>query len=126
MWIKWMPLRYFLSFLLAIILPPIIYSLCVAISPFYLLFTIFYKVPKKMFKCIKYELKGFIRLTTFIFMIIILTIPLAILWFTLIITISTILLVLYYPFIIILMLIMFFRHCNISPKSKQKLSSEQQ
>ena len=126
MWIKWMPLRYFLTFLLAIILPPIVYSICVAISPFYSLFTIFYKVPIKIFKWIKYKLKGCILLITSIFMIIILTIPLACLWLSLISIISTILLVLYYPFMIILMLFMFFRHCNISPKSKQKLSSEQQ
>jgi len=119
-----MPIRYFLTFLLAIVVPPIIYSICVAISPFYLLYIIFYKIPIKIFEWIEYKLRGCIRLIAFILLIIILTIPIACLWLSFISITSTIILVFYYPFMMILMLIMFFRHCNISPKSKQKLSSE--
>ena len=126
MCIKWMPLRYFLTFIFAIIAPPIIYCLAIVLSPFALLFCLFCYIP--IYICESCDLRCRNRFSKFcrLFFVFTFYIPVVIALASIvlitggvcILIAASILLPLYYPFMIILMLVMLSRHCNILPKSK--------
>ena len=137
MFIKFMPLRYFLIFILCIIFPVILYAAaaifaCV-VGPVALLGFLLLFIPYHICSSLKKFNLGdvqFIIGVFFIFFAIPFCQALACAGLlglaSLIACIVTILLVLYYPFMFVLIIIMLFRHCNIFPKTKHTLTLEQQ
>jgi len=126
MWIKWMPLRYFLTFIIAIICPPIAYCLAIVLSPFAFLFAILCYIPIYIVGYFQLRCRNCFSELCKVSFVFLFCLPLAIVLSSIvyivggicILIVASILLPLYYPLIIILILRMLFRHCSIIPKSQ--------